>query len=277
MSTREAEPTLDRPGKRQKVGSYVIHYWDGIPGRGEYIRLIFEYTGTPYEELKDNSTLMPRIADPGGAGNPPNLWPPALELPNGKFLSQTGVIIDYLSPKLGLAGYAKDDASLDEEETAFLKAKHTQLFLTILDMTVEVHNVHHPVSINLYYENQTAEAVRAAEQFRTSRLPKFLQHFQIVLEINPANKDGKGPFLFSNLTTSADLALFHNITGLSYAFPKRMKSVQESGKYDLVFKLYDRIRTEPKIAEYMKSDRRQKFSAFGLFRHYPELDDKDKE
>ena len=58
-----------------------------------------------------------------------------------------------------------------------------------------MHNVHHPVSINLYYEDQKAEALRAAEQFRASRLPKFFKHFQSVLETNPANKDGKGNVL----------------------------------------------------------------------------------
>jgi len=155
---------------------------------------------------------MTRIVDPEIVGIPPNLWPPALELPNGKWLSQTGVIINYMSPKLGLAGYAKDDPNLDEDEKSFLNAKSTQLFLTVLDMTVEVvfssfrglifvsfiesfsqiHNIHHPISVNLYYEDQKAEALRAAEQFRASRLPKFLQYFQSVLETNPANKDGKG-------------------------------------------------------------------------------------
>jgi len=213
---------------------------------------------------------MTRIADPEIVGIPPNLWPPALELPNGKWLSQTGVIVNYLSQKLGIAGYAKDDANLDEDEKAFLSAKSSQLFFTVLDMIVEVsvvysgglfdslfigsrlqvHNIHHPVSINLCYEDQKAEALRAAEQFRASRLPKFFKHFQSVLETNPANKDGKGnvlyfnatpemiinivgtnkgPFLFSNLTTAADLALFHNMTGLEYAYPRRLKSLQESG------------------------------------------------
>jgi len=273
MSKEESQP--ERPGKRQKVGSYVLHYWDGLPGRGEYIRLVFEYTGTPYKETKDNSTLMQRITNPETTGIPPNLWPPALELPNGKFLGQTGVIVDYLSPRLGLAGYAKDDAHLDDDEKAFLRAKQSQLVFTVLDMAVEAHNVHHPVSINLYYEDQKAEAARSAELFRTSRLSKYLTHFQFVLETNPANKDGKGPFLISNLTSSADLALFHNMAGVLYAFPRKMKMVEESGKYDLVFKLYHRIQNEPNIAEYMKSNRRQQFGLFGTFRHYPELDGED--
>jgi hypothetical protein len=81
------------------------------------------------------------------------------------------------------------------------------------------------------------------------------------------------------------------MTGVFHSFPKKMKSVQESGphvslfvtlslspseqtgKYDLVFKLYERIQNEPKIAEYMKSNRRQQFSHYGVFRYYPELDD----
>ena len=49
---------------------------------------------------------------------------------------------------------------------------------------LQVHKIHHPVSINLYYEGQKAEALRAAEQFRASRLPKFFKHFQSVLETN---------------------------------------------------------------------------------------------
>lgn len=81
---------------------------------------------------------MHRISDPESVGIPPNLWPPALELPNGKWLSQTGVIVDYLSPKLGLAGYAKDDADLDDEEKDFRRAKNAQLLFTVLDMSVEV-------------------------------------------------------------------------------------------------------------------------------------------
>ena len=82
--------------------------------------------------------MMERIVDPKTTGIPSNLWPPALELPNGKWLSQTGAIVDYLSPKLGLAGYVKDDANLDEEEKTFSRAKNLQLVLTALDLSVEV-------------------------------------------------------------------------------------------------------------------------------------------
>ena len=48
---------------------------------------------------------------------------------------------------------------------------------------------------------------------------------------------------------------------------------EKTGKYDLVFKLRERIQNESKVAEYMKSDRRQEFNnTYGVFRYYPELD-----
>jgi glutathione S-transferase len=85
---------------------------------------------------------MTRIANAEKTGIPPNLWPPALELPDGRWLSQTGAIIDYLSPKFSLAGYAKDNVDLDEDQKAFSRAKNLQLFLTNLDLATGVSTVH---------------------------------------------------------------------------------------------------------------------------------------
>jgi glutathione S-transferase len=51
--------------------------------------------------------------------------------------------------------------------------------------------------------------------------------------------------------------------------------LNQTGKYELVFKLYERVQNEPKIAEYMESKRRQDFGMFGIFRHYPELDNEE--
>jgi glutathione S-transferase len=30
-------------------GQYTLHYWGGIPGRGEFMRLAFEHAGVPYK------------------------------------------------------------------------------------------------------------------------------------------------------------------------------------------------------------------------------------
>jgi glutathione S-transferase len=57
---------------------------------------------------------------------------------------------------------------------------------------------------------------------------------------------------------------------LFFAFPKEVES--REGDHPLLFKtFYPGVREEKGINEYLKSDRRLKFS-MGLFRHYPELD-----
>ncbi len=62
------------------------------------------------------------------------------------------------------------------------------------------------------------------------------------------------------------------LDGVSYAFPKAIDRCKTSGRYDGVFALYDAVRARPRIAAYLASDRRQKYS-MGIYRHYPELDE----
>ncbi len=56
-----------------------------------------------------------------------------------------------------------------------------QLQLTIADLVTEAHDVHHPLSVNLYYEDQKPEARRRAEDFLGERVPKFLTYFENIL------------------------------------------------------------------------------------------------
>lgn len=62
------------------------------------------------------------------------------------------------------------------------------------------------------------------------------------------------------------------LSGISYAFPKRMAALEKSGSYKHVFALKGRIENEKGIKEYLASDRRRQFNTNGVFRHYPELD-----
>lgn len=39
---------LDHTESKMSNNEYTLHYHGGIPGRGEFVRLAFEYTGTPY-------------------------------------------------------------------------------------------------------------------------------------------------------------------------------------------------------------------------------------
>ena len=125
--------------------------WPGIPGRGEYIRLAFEHSGVPYTEDSDPSKLLSTITDPKNCGHPSHFAPPALKLPGGKFISQTPNILNYIAPKVGLAGdkWAKlaekvkngekvDLGSEEYEEAEVERAVVHQLVLTALDLSNEV-------------------------------------------------------------------------------------------------------------------------------------------
>ena len=109
-----------------------MNKWPGLPGRGEHVRLAFEYAGVPYVEFNDPSKLLTVITDSKAIGGTPHFAPPCLKLPTGTFLSQTPAILNHIAPKLGLAG---NKEGADPEE---LRSLVNQLVLTVLDLNNEV-------------------------------------------------------------------------------------------------------------------------------------------
>lgn len=174
---------------------YELLYWPGIPGRGEFVRLAFEATKTPYTDVSNTVqngihqilALKDESATHDADGNPPAFAPPALRVhgagKNGKTLvvSQTPAILSFLGDQLNLAG-------ADAVERAWIQA----LALTALDLNNETHDTHHPVSTLAYYEDQKPEALKRATDFRESRIPKFFGYFERVLK---GNKEGQGKYL----------------------------------------------------------------------------------
>jgi len=170
-------------------------------------------------------------------------------------IAQTANILFFLGPRLGIA--SKQDAG---------RLWAHQLQLTIADWAGEVHDTHHPVAGSLYYEEQKREAKRRAENFRAERLPKFLNYFEQVLERNGSR------VLIGNSVSYVDLSLFQMIEGLRYAFPRAM--TKQERKHRRVIALHDRVAARPRLAAYLASERRLPFNQQGIFRHYPELDDR---
>ena len=141
-----------------------------------------------------------------------------------------------------------------------------QIQLTIADMVAEAHDTHHPVGSSLYYEDQRPEALRRAREFCATRLPKYLQWFEEILARNPA-----GPrHLVGGRLSYADLSLFQMIEGLRYAFPNAAQ--RALARTPAVVALHDRVAALPRVAAYLRSERRLPFNEQGIFRRYPELD-----
>jgi glutathione S-transferase len=216
---------------------YELHYWPSIQGRGEFVRLALEDAGASYLDVCRGSSRLPR--------HPQVFAPPYLKA--GRLvIPQTANILLYLGARLGLA---------PQSEAGRLRLHGLQL--TIADWLAEVHDTHHPIASSLYYEDQKREAKRSSRIFLRERLPKFLDYFQRAV-----------PAQFSYV----HLSLFQMIEGLRYAFPRAMKKHER--RYPGILKIHDRVARRPRLAAYLASERRIPFNPQGIFRRYPQLDER---
>lgn len=244
--------------------AYQLHYWPGIQGRGEFIRLALEAAGAPYvdvvrgdEAQGQGMRAMTHYLEDKSQARPPFACP---FLVDGKrVIGQTAAVLLYLAPRLGLVGKSEADQLWAH-----------QIQLTIADFIVEVHDIHHPLGGTLYYEDQKPEALRRAAEFREHRLPKFLAWFQAIIDRNTGNKPGRAPHLVGSKLSYVDLSLFQVVEGLQYAMPKAAKKALK--KTPGVVALHDAVAGHKRVAAYLSSERRLPFNVEGIFRHYPELD-----
>jgi len=240
--------------------TYVLYYWDGIQGRGEFVRLALEEAGADYvdagrdtgKEGQGTQAMTAILQSPDLSILP--FAPPFLK-DNEFIISQVANILLYLGPKLGL---------VPEDEQLRFFAHGLQL--TIADIVAEAHDTHHPIATDKYYEDQKPEAKARSANFLDNRVPKFLGYFERVIARNPS---GAGHAVGKDLTY-VDLSLFQLLEGLTYAFPRAMKNA--SKVYPHLHSLCDLVRERPNIARYLASERRLAFNESGIFRHYPELD-----
>jgi glutathione S-transferase len=247
---------------------YQLHYWPGIQGRGEFVRLALEAAGAPYVDVARGSSkqgrgvpaLLTLLNDPKLA-HPP-FAPPVL-VHGKRVIAQTAAILLYLGPLLKLVGTREAD-----------RLWAHQIQLTIADVVKEAHDTHHPVGSALYYEDQKPEALRAAQQFCATRIPKYLAWFETVLERNrhnaPRQRQATGPHLLGARLSYVDLSLFQLIEGLQYAFPKG--TARALKKAPLLAALHAAVPRHKRVAAYLASERRIAFNEDGIFRRYPELD-----
>ena len=70
--------------------------------------------------------------------------------------------------------------------------------------------------------------------------------------------------------TYVELSLFQMIEGLRYAFPGTMATLEP--EYPGLIDLHERVAARPRLALYLRSNRRIAFNQQGIFRAYPELD-----
>lgn len=232
---------------------YELYYWPKIQGRGEFVRLLLEDVGADYVDV-----IRKPEARGGGVDNlctfveeTGHFAPPILK-DDETFVSQTPLIMDYLGAKHGLT--PTDEARRREA---------LRLSMLLADFLVEVHDVHHPLAKEFYYEDQREEALRRAPSFRDMRIPKFYAYLERAITAN----DGH---LVAGGLTHTDFSLFQIVEGMRFAFPKA--SARLHPDYPGLVALHAEIAARPNIEAYVNSGRRIPFNEHGIFRHYPELD-----
>jgi glutathione S-transferase len=232
---------------------YQLYYWPEIQGRGEFVRLALEDAGASYDDVARKSVGVSKMmALMDGRDKHPPFAPPFLKA--GKLLiAQSAGILYYLGPRLKLS---------PREEAGRLWLH--QLQLTVTDFVKEIHDTHHPLGVEFYYEDAKPEAKRFSKNFLVERAPKYLGYFDTVL------KRSGGPFVLGRKASYVDLSLFQLVEGLRYAFPKAMKRIER--KCPRVVAVRDKVAERERIKKYLTSPRRIAFNAIGIFRHYPELD-----
>jgi glutathione S-transferase len=239
--------------------AYELYYWPGIQGRGEFVRLAFEDTGTsfvdvarrPKEEGGGTEAMMQFVR-----GKKPGMLPfaPPFLVHGELVIAHTAHILQYVAPRIGAVGAAEAERL----------AAH-QLQLSVTDFAAEVHDTHHPIATSLYYADQKVEAKRRTHLFLKDRVGKYLGYFERVLERNG------GEWLVGRAASYVDLSVFQLLEGMAYAFPRAWERARE--KLPGLVALGARVAARPRLAAYLASERRKPFNEDGLFRRYPELDD----
>jgi len=244
---------------RRKPGATIeLFYWPGIPGRGEFVRLLLESAGVAYVDVarrraQGMQVMLRFLAGEEADGMP--FAPPFVRV-DGTIIWQTAHILAYLSAHLGLP-----------PRGARARAEANQIQLTIADFVDEIHDAHHPVAGSLYYEDQKSIARRRAAIFVAERLPRYLDWLEALLARNTARRSA---WFVGSECSHVDLSAFHVVSGLRYAFPRAM--AEREPQLPRLVELHDRVAALPRIAAYLRSKRRQSFNQNGVFRHYPELD-----
>jgi glutathione S-transferase len=236
---------------------YELYYWDGIQGRGEFVRLALEEAGAKYIDKGRSSAGSQAMMEFLKGLHEPEQMPfaPPFLKDGSLVISHVANILHYLGPRLGLVP--------DEESSRYFA---NGLQLTITDFVAEVHDTHHPINTGAYYEDQKEEAKARSAAFIKDRIPKFLGYFERVISRNPSDSG----FILGPKVSYVDLSLFQIIDGLHYAFPKAMAS--GANAYPKLAALRDAVAERPNIRAYITSGRRLDFNESGIFRHYHELD-----
>ena len=237
MSTSSSAPSGASP-------SYALHYWPGLPGRGEFARLLFAETGTAYSEpfaqlewpeirrqLDEMKTAHQHFhALPCLSVTLPSAAQPLL-------ISQSAVMCRYLAVHL-------DGGRLQPKSEAG-DYRCQELAATVVDAVGDGHDAWHAIDHNGSYASQREATQPFIDTFLSKRLPRWLSTFESTLKQN-----GGQVFVGSELSW-VDLFIFQWLHGVESQCPQQYAELP----IPTLRAFKQRIESRPGIAERVKARR----------------------
>lgn len=201
------------------MSEYKLYYFDGR-GIGEGIRLLFNYVGQPFEDIRFN---MENWGENKSKFQYEKV--PVLELKDGRQLAQHAAIARYLADKFGLSGK-------DEWE----KAKVNE----VLDFHKDVLQ-----ELNPYiYVKAGFRQGNADELFKSTFAPGVKKYFPIYGKLLANSKSG---FLAPSGVTFIDFIIADSLFTMKKLEPKLL------AEYPDIVKYIDRVYGLKQLAKYMGS------------------------
>eukprot|EP01083_Nonionella_stella_P156599 507334_1 len=246
------EEPMTNSHQRDWSKGWKLYYWQFGGGRGQYVRLMFEFCGVEWEEALGNHEpdswkgQMESINKVRGFGLNRTAFAVPIVTHNGDFtLSQTGAIVLFLAdlfPKM-------------KPKNILHLARARQMLFQVIDVLEEAHTASHPVHGHESYTKQKEAADKALKEFikKDGRLSRHLE--PITAELYRNNK-GMGWFYgdtitFIDLYVATFMRAFHqSVTTLNLA-----DVYEKDDTYKLLREHRGRVEATQTYQNFAKSDR----------------------
>ena len=219
---------------------WQLFYWPKLPGRGEFARLLFHETNTPYTEPLATAAypLIQSTREQLAANQPFFAFPLLLHTPSSGqpiHVTQSAVICRYLSLHLDggrlAAKTEKDDFRAQE------------LLACAVDAIGEGSTAWHAIDTSGSYASQSKETQPFIDTFINKRLPKWLTFFESALKANG------GQWFIGDGMTYVDVYMFQWLHGVE----SQCGDVYRKESIDALRALKERVEKRAGIAERVKT------------------------
>eukprot|EP00484_Ammonia_sp_Unknown_P017087 CAMPEP_0197026172 /NCGR_PEP_ID=MMETSP1384-20130603/6329_1 /TAXON_ID=29189 /ORGANISM="Ammonia sp." /LENGTH=270 /DNA_ID=CAMNT_0042454791 /DNA_START=29 /DNA_END=841 /DNA_ORIENTATION=+ len=237
---------------RDWTKGWKLYYWRFGGGRGQYVRVMFEFCGVEYTEpLKscdqnDWSPQLEKLNEIRGDGLNKTAFAFPIATHNDDFvISQTPAIVLFLAdmfPKM-------------KPSNPLQLARARQMMMTVADVLEEAHTASHPVEPHKGYLTQKEAADKALVEF-TKKGGRMSKHLDVLTAELNRNNNGKGWF-YGDSVTFIDLyvATFMRAFHESVKILKLADLYEKDDSYALLRAHRERLEATEIYQNFQKSDR----------------------